>query len=258
MSWNVRGCAGRRRFDPHAVADALFAQGADVIALQECGSDGGREHAEAIAHSLGTHVAFGANLVRGGWRYGNALLSRFPLEGPENLPLPGPANAEPRGCLTALVRIAPDLALRAASAHLGLGVRERAEQASVLATHPLFAGDVPVAVGLDANDWFPGRDTRRLRARFRDAWRVAEKTAPEDDHRGSPRATYPAAFPLLRLDHVYVDDAVHVVRCRHADAPRIRSTSDHLPVVARLRVGPARTGEATGRGHGIGRGNGHV
>lgn len=229
VSWNVRGCASRRDFDPHAAADVLQSSGADIAALQECGSDGeGREHAEAIARSLGfAHVAFGANLVRGNWRYGNALVSRFPLEEIENVPLPGAAGSEARGCVVARARLDGGASLLAASAHLGLASGERARQALQLVDEARFPSGEPVLLGADGNDWFPGADTRALRARFRDAWKASGV---------GWRATYPSRFPVFRLDHVYVDGEVEVVRCAHSDGAHIRAASDHLPVIARVRV----------------------
>ena len=59
---------------------------------------------------------------------------------------------------------------------------------------------------------------------------------------GRMRRTHPAWFPLFRLDRIYWDvelegEEFHVHRSRLS-----RVASDHLPVVARLRVRPrART-----------------
>ena len=105
---------------------------------------------------------------------------------------------------------------------------ERSRQANLVSRVFDAADPAPVVLGADTNDWFPGRDTRRLRASFSDAWRTAGT--------GS-RATYPAALPLLRLDHVYVrHPSVEVRRCETATSALIRATSDHLPVVARVAV----------------------
>lgn len=229
VSWNVRGCAGRRDFDPHASAAVLLSCGADVAALQECGSDEhGREHAEAIARSLGfAHVAFGANVVRGKWRYGNALVSRHPLADTANVALPGVSGAEARGCVLARVRLGNGATILTGSAHLGLGASERTRQAMRLVDETRLAAGEPLLLGADGNDWFPGADTRALRRRFRDAWKT---------HGIGRRATYPSRFPVLRLDHVYVGGDIVVLRCEHSDGAHVRSASDHLPVIANVRV----------------------
>lgn len=229
VSWNVHGCAGRRGLDPHAAAAVLLANGADIAALQECGTDErGREHAEAIAHSLGFgHVAFGVNLERGLWRYGNALISRYPLTRAANVPLPFAEDAEPRGCVLARVDLGDDASLLAGSAHFGLGAVERVEQAEALVREARIASAESILLGMDGNDWFPGPDTRTLRAHFEDAWR---------SNGSGPRATYPARFPVLRLDHVYSRGDLHILRCEHSDAAHARSVSDHVPVRVRARV----------------------
>jgi endonuclease/exonuclease/phosphatase family metal-dependent hydrolase len=50
------------------------------------------------------------------------------------------------------------------------------------------------------------------------------------------RRTYPGVFPVLHLDHIYYEGSVEVVK---VDLPRTRLSlmaSDHLPLVADLRV----------------------
>src|SRR5205814_10598443 len=49
--------------------------------------------------------------------------------------------------------------------------------------------------------------------------------------------TYPGLFPVLHLDHIYYTDRVEIVRI---DLPRTRLSlvaSDHLPLVADVRIG---------------------
>jgi endonuclease/exonuclease/phosphatase family metal-dependent hydrolase len=50
------------------------------------------------------------------------------------------------------------------------------------------------------------------------------------------RRTYPGIFPILHLDHIYYQGHVEVVRVQ---LPRTRKTlmaSDHLPLVADLKI----------------------
>jgi endonuclease/exonuclease/phosphatase family metal-dependent hydrolase len=52
----------------------------------------------------------------------------------------------------------------------------------------------------------------------------------------SRRRTYPGFFPILHLDHIYYEGKVEVV---NVTLPRDRMTlmaSDHLPLVADLRI----------------------
>ena len=51
------------------------------------------------------------------------------------------------------------------------------------------------------------------------------------------RRTYPGFFPVLHLDHIYYAGRVEVVRI---ELPRTRLSlvaSDHLPLVADVRIG---------------------
>jgi endonuclease/exonuclease/phosphatase family metal-dependent hydrolase len=51
------------------------------------------------------------------------------------------------------------------------------------------------------------------------------------------RRTYPGMFPVLHLDHIYYEGLVEV---RSLKMPRTRlalMASDHLPLVADLRIG---------------------
>ena len=51
------------------------------------------------------------------------------------------------------------------------------------------------------------------------------------------RRTYPGLFPILHLDHIYYEGRIEIVR---VEVPRTRLAlvaSDHLPLVADVRVG---------------------
>jgi endonuclease/exonuclease/phosphatase family metal-dependent hydrolase len=81
-----------------------------------------------------------------------------------------------------------------------------------------------VVIG-DLNEWFPGAVGRTLRREL---------------HAPRIRRTHPAPLPIFPLDRIYWDrelhaDGLHVHRSRLA-----RVASDHLPVVARLRLASAR------------------
>ncbi len=238
-------------FDARRVAAAIAETGADVIALQEVGrieGDRARDPLTAIADLLGYGVvAFAPNVVwRGGrYRYGNAILSRYPIASWENhdLSVPGrigtalaahgwTVRPEPRGCLLARIEL-PGVDLLAGSAHLGLLHGERARQAAHLVDAVLEGERRPTVLGGDFNDWFRGRDTRALRARYQDAALLDRRAA-----------TYPARFPLFRVDHVYVSRDVRVVHCRPLRRGPARTASDHLPLVARLELPCYGAGDA--------------
>ena len=50
------------------------------------------------------------------------------------------------------------------------------------------------------------------------------------------RRTYPGVFPLVHLDHVYYEGNVEVEKVELVRSRRALIASDHLPLVATLRV----------------------
>ena len=79
----------------------------------------------------------------------------------------------------------------------------------------------------DFNEWTKGLATQML----------SEKLQSIDLRQHlRRRKTYPGMFPVLHLDHIYYDGQVEVVKM---ELPRTRASlmaSDHLPLVAELKV----------------------
>ncbi len=63
-----------------------------------------------------------------------------------------------------------------------------------------------------------------------------------DEHR--PRRTWLSRYPLRRIDHVFVSDDIEVVGVDVPATDLARKASDHLPLIADLRLAPkeGRTG----------------
>jgi endonuclease/exonuclease/phosphatase family metal-dependent hydrolase len=76
------------------------------------------------------------------------------------------------------------------------------------------------------------RAYRRITTRYRDAQKLP--------HRPSPKATFPARLPMLRLDHVFVSRTIEVVRVEIVRTPLARVASDHLPLLVEIRMGRAK------------------
>ena len=79
----------------------------------------------------------------------------------------------------------------------------------------------------DFNEWLRGRATTLLSERL--------QSVDLRKHLRR-RRTYPGVFPVLHLDHIYYEGRVDVVK---VEMPRTRLAllaSDHLPLVAELKV----------------------
>lgn len=228
-TYNIHKCVGiDRKYSPERIVDVLREVDADVVALQEvlCHSHlHDRDHqAQFIAEALGMDFRLGENRQINGGAYGNAILSRFPIEDHENYDI-SVKKYEPRGCLRSTISLNGH-PLHFVNVHMGTSFFERRKQVhKMLAEHVL---DHPELIGRrivagDFNEWIDGVTTRLFRSNF--------KSVDPRLHLGRAR-TFPGILPLVHLDHVYFDDSF---RLRNASLHRSRTAliaSDHLPIVA--------------------------
>ena len=217
---------GRTR--PDRTAEVLASLGADVLALQEvvgAGPSGGG-HAEELGAGLGMGwVMAPARHLRGAL-FGNMVLSRYPARHHAQYDLSW-KTCEPR-CVQRVDLDLDGALLHLYNVHLGTAYLERQFQAQRLAaivSDRRVTG--PKIVLGDFNEWMRGLATTLLSERLQ---------AIDLRKHLRRRRTYPGLFPILHLDHIYYQGEVEVTRL---ELPRTRRTlmaSDHLPLVAELRV----------------------
>jgi endonuclease/exonuclease/phosphatase family metal-dependent hydrolase len=160
--------------------------------------------------------------------FGNVVLSRFPVRHHVQHDLTW-QTCEPRNVQRVDVEIGSHL-LHLYNVHLGTALLERRHQAARLANHLVHDKRVtgPKIVLGDFNEWARGLATDILAERL--------QSVDLRQHLRRKR-TYPGFFPILHLDHIYYEGRVDVVK---VTLPRDRLTliaSDHLPLVADLRIG---------------------
>ena len=222
-----RGVGLDRRRDLDRIARVIREMSPDVIGIQEVVRQEGVGHADQaayLAEALGMSLVMGETRAFGEGTYGNAVFTRLPVLSSLRCDLSFGAR-EPRGCLRVDLSV-DGCALHVFNCHFGLAFRERRAQVELLHAF-LRAADCegPRLLVGDFNEWHRGPVTRGLRREFSSPMRRM-------------RRTHPALFPLFRLDRIYWDvelegEEFHVHRSRLA-----RVASDHLPVVARVRVRP--------------------
>lgn len=223
VSYNVRRCIGRDgRCDPGRIAHVLRGLDAHLVGLQEVHAEsrsGGDDQAAQVATELGCSLVRGPALIRPEGSYGNALLSRLPIDGYELLDLSVGGRCEARGAVDARVSLAATQ-LQVVVTHLGLRWWERRRQVTRLAS-AIKRASTPLIVLGDLNEWRPGahRTLRRLDAGL----------GPHGRH--CPR-TFPACLPILRLDRILVRPARALIELEAIDTPLTRMASDHLPLRA--------------------------
>jgi len=240
VTWNIhKGIGGLDRlYRIERVAGALAELGPDIALLQEVASDLPRARHHQQLELLGAvldmrHAVYSPQhrFSRGG--YGNAVLSRWPLEALADVDLTI-GTRKKRGALLARARLRLGHQARSVVVcclHLGLAGSERGRQLEQFLASKPFRGlhrRTPVVVGGDLNDLWGTLGPRFLEpAGFRRAGRLV--------------STFPAWLPVRPLDGLFVrGDAVAV----HATVSRsslAESASDHLPLVVDLElVGPRR------------------
>ncbi|MEJ7930268.1 endonuclease/exonuclease/phosphatase family protein [Ramlibacter sp. AN1015] len=229
-----------RKFMLPELRDAVRKVGADVVFLQEVlgtheepGSKvtGWPEtpHYEFLADQIWPQFAYGRNVVYPKGDHGNALMSKFPivLEKNHDVSIAGP---EKRGLLHCVLRVpGQPLDVHAICVHLGLAEAHRHQQMQLLCevVRNEVPENAPLIVAGDFNDW-----RRRADAIL---WAGAGLREVFVTAYGEPARTFPARFPFLCLDRIYVRNAsVHlpVVLPRRPWA----HLSDHAPLAAEIHL----------------------
>src|SRR5271157_254736 len=211
LSYNIhKGIGGRdRRYRLERVIQVIEDQNPDLICLQEVDrhvartrhDDQPRQFIEAF-HAAAHLYQLNVKLKNGG--YGNLLLSRWPFRDHHQISL-RLKHRKARGAQMAVIDT-PEGSLHLVHWHLGLAEKERHWQVNHLLTHPLFreAGDLPVLIAGDSNDW---RNT--LAAGPFAAHGFAHVTAPISRFR-----SFPAYFPMGSLDKAFYRGDVFVRAAR--------------------------------------------
>jgi endonuclease/exonuclease/phosphatase family metal-dependent hydrolase len=215
------GLNGRGPSDPARAAFVISELNADVIGLQEVmRPHQGDDPIVALADAMGLHVTFAATRVHKRGEIGNAILSRWPIAGVSMLDLSF-SRMERRVAVSARLRFATG-ALDVVTTHLSLGDRTRHRQVLALLDHPDLKTTPTLLLG-DMNAW------RRCKAT-----QVLNEELRQHDNLAWP-ASFPSAAPLFSLDRVYARGVQILELSAHLTRAAQRA-SDHLPVVARVRL----------------------
>ncbi|WJN57356.1 endonuclease/exonuclease/phosphatase family protein [Pseudomonas sp. SO81] len=226
-----------RRFILPELREAVRATGADLVFLQEVLGTHQRHarrhrnwpvtpHYEFLADSMWPQFAYGRNAVYPDGDHGNALMSKFPISQYVNLDV-SIGVVEQRGLLHCVLDVPGPRQVHAICVHLGLREVHRRQQLNLLCRLlQSLPADEPVIVAGDFNDW------RQTASAI-----LAEQGMHEvfTSEFGEPAKSFPARWPLLRLDRIYVRNAT-------SHAPVALSTrpwshlSDHAPLAVEIHL----------------------
>lgn len=230
LTYNVHSCIGRdRKLNIKRITDVIAESRADIVLLQEL--DVGRartqhtDQAQEIANLLGMTPHFHPALHVEEGQYGDAILTAFPSRCVRASALP--SLHEPRGALWVEISIA-GRPLQVINTHLGLARRER-----MLQTQALLGSDwlghpdhslSPVILGGDFNA-----------VPHSSVFKTISRHLRTGQGRVTLRATFPARFPLLRLDHLFYGRGLQLENMATLQTALTAMASDHLPLIGRFR-----------------------
>jgi endonuclease/exonuclease/phosphatase family metal-dependent hydrolase len=229
-TYNVHRCRGLDgRTRPDRIAAVLESIEADIVALQEvlgAGPNGGG-HAEELGALLGMGWVMAPARQLRGHQFGNAVLSRHRIAQHVGYDITWKTCEQRR--LQRVDVVVEGHTLRVFNVHLGTAILERRYQArrlTALVTDRHLTG--PKIVLGDFNEWMRGLTTTLLNERL---------YSIDLGQHMRRRRTYPGLFPFLHLDHIYYAGRIEIVSVK---VPRTRLAlvaSDHLPLVADVRIG---------------------
>jgi endonuclease/exonuclease/phosphatase family metal-dependent hydrolase len=229
VTYNIHKCRGLDgRVRPGRIVDVLQKIDADIVALQEVvsieSSKEETDQARFIARELGFNLAFGVTRPFRTGRYGNVVMTRFPIHEDRHYDISTPGR-EPRGCLRTDIRMDSAI-LHVFNVHFGTAFAEQRQQARRLFEDRIVSGlDLSghrIVLG-DFNEWLHGGVSRTLRSHLKSA-----------DPRSNllKSRSYPGILPLFNLDHIYFDRTLELQSLRIQRRGRALVASDHLPLVA--------------------------
>lgn len=255
-TWNLWWRFGPWEERLRRIVDELRRVDADVVALQEVWAADGTSSADVIADELGLERVSAADLeMSPGVLFGNAVLSRWPIEGSEVVRLPaGDANDERRLILRADVD-GPNGPLQVFSTHLNwrfdqsavrqLQVEQIAEfvQDSRPRTYPpIVCGDFNAEPGSDEIRTLTGQRPVASDLVMLDCWRAVHPTDPGFTWDNENPFVAEQLEPTRRIDYVLAGwpkagGAGHAVGAELIGAAPIDGMypSDHFGVVVELR-----------------------
>ncbi|MEU3981891.1 endonuclease/exonuclease/phosphatase family protein [Streptomyces sp. NPDC026672] len=226
LSYNIRSM----RDDTDALARVITACAPDLVLVQEAPRFfRWRKKLARLASASGQVV-----LTGGGTAAGPAILCdlRATVERTEDVLLPLTPGLHRRGFATAVVRFGR-ARLGVLSCHLSLQGEERRAQGGMLLDRLAGLGTEHTLAGGDINEGPEGRTFRLLAEGLQDC-RATAPWGGED--------TSTPADPRQRIDAIFASKGVEVLGCGvpldlpGVDGADLRAASDHLPVLAALRI----------------------
>ncbi|MCH2059323.1 MAG: endonuclease/exonuclease/phosphatase family protein [Verrucomicrobiales bacterium] len=229
LCYNIHHAEGvDGKLDVPRIARVILSVNPDLVALQEMDQKTKRtrkvDQVAELARLTKMNSAFGANIEFQGGKYGNAILSRFPITRHKNHHLPNMDSGEQRGLLESIIKISEKDSLLFLATHLDHRRPDKERLASAKFINRIIGSQdkVPAILAGDFND-VPGSPTLK---EFSKSWvRTNPKMIP----------TVPVTEPVRQIDYILVrpKDRWKVVETRVLDES---VASDHRAIFAVIEL----------------------
>lgn len=223
LCWNIHHGEGLdKKIDLERIAAVIKSHDPDVVALQEvdrnCLRSGSTDQAAKLGELTNLKSTFGEAMPYNGGSYGQAILSRYPIQSSKVVRLS--ENKEPRIAVVAEI-LHPSGTFHMVSVHLDYREADgRLAETKELLSH-LSGITTPVVIAGDFNDVA----TSPIFSLFQDHWNLVMANKPSD--------TFPAEKPNKQIDHIlqrgFQPNGTAVVI-------EEKIASDHRPIAASLSM----------------------
>ena len=231
LTYNIQhGVGTDGRLDLDRVAQVIEQSGADVIGLNEVDfalkRSGFKNQVRYLAKTLNMNYAFGASVRRVTGSYGNAILSKYPINNVENYILPAidENNSETRSLLKAEIEIPNNKqeSYHIMSTHLSLNKKERSEQIKWIDNFVSNHTGAYILMG-DFNT-----DVEEIIYTVKNINDTPDKLTPLLNG----LKTFPSLNPSKGIDLYFSSSQLEVIKAYSIES----DASDHLPVYIELKL----------------------
>jgi endonuclease/exonuclease/phosphatase family metal-dependent hydrolase len=217
MTFNIRHAKGvDNKVQLDRIIEVIRQANPDIVGLQEVDRynirSGFKDQMNELGKALGMSWTFSPSLNFGLTQYGNALLSKYPIQASEVTVLP--SDGETRTLLQAEIHVGSQM-VEFYNTHLGVTLEDRERQVPIL-VQKLEEATIPTILMGDFNMEID----HSLMAGIRNQFYKIE-------------VHQPTVLSGLEIDHIFVNMNVNVINAWTIPTP----SSDHDPVVAEIQWG---------------------
>lgn len=221
------------QLDLERIAAVIRESKADVIALQEVDRNvprsGRVDQLAELAKALNMHGVLGPNIDLAGGKYGNAILSRWPIIRWKNHLLPNVRSGEQRGLLEADIQLPGDRPLKLFATHFDHrpNEEERLQSAAFVNRRQVDRAKREASFSVILAGDINARPESETLQVLLQRWQMTDQTlAP----------TIPSAEPKHKIDYIFIERNTPKIKVLESVVVDEPVASDHRPLLSILEI----------------------